>query len=102
MYNKWKKRTRREVSAPGQADHDDDRPMPNVKVNRHLKDELKDINTLRKARKVKDNLKLKNMTKDKRRKVEGAAKKKKALEQSQALRGRTKAGSRKVKAILRM
>jgi len=113
MYSKWKKRTRREVVAPGAgaggggagagggAGPGDDRPIPNVKVNRHVPDEVKGAAALRKAKKAKDNLKLKNLSKDKRRRVEGHKKKKQALEKAASLKGVTKAGNRKIKAILR-
>jgi len=104
MYSKWKKRTHREVAAPGLASEasTDLSSVPNVKVNRHVRDELKSLDSLKKQRKVKENQKLKNMSKEQRGKVMGLKKKKqKGMEQLQA-RKKTKAGSRKTTAYLRM
>ena len=102
MYAKWKKRTQREVAAPGLGDAADDRPVPNFKHNRHVKDEIQSADTIRKAHLYKEDKKLKNMSKDKRSKIMGLQKKKKAQAQAQSQKGKTKAGSRRVKAILRM
>jgi len=100
MYNKWKKRTKREITAPGFGDVDD-RPFPNAKVNRGVKEEIKGADELRKMHREKDNNKNKNMRKDKRTKLEGQARKKKAALQAAALKKGTKAGNRKQIAILR-
>jgi hypothetical protein len=102
MYAKWKKRTRNEVSLPGQGDADgDDRPRPNMKVNRGVKDELLTAKDMHKIKKTKENSKLKNMKKDKRSKIENKGRKAKATKDAASKYSGTKAGQRKVKAILR-
>lgn len=102
MYAKWKKRTRNEVSLPGQGDADgDDRPRPNMKVNRGVKDELLTAKDIHKIKKTKENSKLKNMKKDKRSKIENKGRKAKATKEAASKYSGTKAGQRKVKAILR-
>ena len=106
MYEKWKKRTRKEVGGgtPGVVDFGndyDDRPRPNVKVNNKVKDELRSAEDIRKMKSVKDNNKQKNMKKDKRTKFENSARQKKNASAKEA-QFKTKAGSRKTKAILRM
>lgn len=79
MYEKWKKRTRREV---GGTDEDGGRPMPNVKVNTKVKDELRTGDQIRKIKDSKENTKRKNMEKGKRAKLEaGQRKKKKAAQE---------------------
>lgn len=74
MYEKWKKRTRREV---GGHDEDSGRPMPNVKVNTKVRDELRGADQIRKIKDTKENMKNKNMQKDKRGKMEASQRKKK-------------------------
>jgi hypothetical protein len=102
MYEKWKKKTRREVNMPGVGDEGDDRPRPNFKANRHVKEELRSAQDIRKFKKEKDNKKMKNLSKDKRTKLEGKARKaKKATEAGKQYTG-PKAGRRKTKAILRV
>ena len=82
-------------------DNDDDRPRPNFKANRNAPEELRDANVIRKMKKDSDKNKLKNMPKDKRGKIE--RQKKKAKSEAGLAKGRlgTKAGNRKMKAILR-
>lgn len=81
---------------------DDDRPRPNMKYNKNVKDELRSVNDIRKSRKTKESMKLKNMKKDKRTSVIGHMKKKKSESASSYGGGKTKAGSsRKVKAVFR-
>ena len=104
MYEKWKKKSKREINndstmGGNNDDADDDRPRPNFKVNTNVKDELKSAPEIRKSRKQKDKLKLKNMEKDKRSQVIGKMKQK-SSQFSQSM-NRTKAGSKKVKAIWR-
>lgn len=76
MYNKWAKRTRREINTDtvttSRGDDADDRPIPNVKFNKNVRSELKSEQELRKAQKVRQDNLLKNMPKDKRRKIEEA------------------------------
>ena len=101
MYAKWKKKSKREVSLPGVLDTADDRPRPNFKANRGATEELRDANVIRKMKKDNEKNKLKNMPKEKRGKIE--RQKKKAKSEAGAAKGRlgTKAGSRKLTAILR-
>lgn len=100
MYEKWQKKTRREVASPGMGDDDDDRPRPNVKVNSKVKDELKSAAEIRKAQKARADNKLKNMRKDKRKKIESKNRAKK--QEGQGQRAGHKAGNRKLRAILRI
>eukprot|EP01034_Spumella_vulgaris_P022841 gene22841-29015_t len=103
LYEKWKKKSHREIGgfSTGENGDDDDRPRPNVKVNRHVKDELRGGDDIRKSKKTSADNKVKNMKKDKRSKFEASAKKKKS-EAAKGAQGRgTKAGSRKTKAIVR-
>lgn len=107
MYEKWKKRTRKEVGGgvAGVVDFGndyDDRPRPNVKVNQKVKDELRSAQDIRKAKSIKDNNKQKNMKKDKRTKFENSARQKKNAAAKESQQFKTKAGSRRTKAILRM
>lgn len=79
MYEKWKKRTRREIG--GTDDSTDHRPMPNVKVNTKVKDELRSADQIRTSKATKENMKMKNMKKDKRGKMESSQRKKKKANQ---------------------
>lgn len=74
MYEKWKKKSRREINVVGEAS-DDDGPRPNVRYNKHVKDELRNEEQIRKIQKVRDKNKLKNMNKDKRAQIMKKAKK---------------------------
>jgi hypothetical protein len=71
MYEAWKKKTKREVSIPGQGIEIDDRPRPNVKYNAHVKDELRSAGEIRKVKTKRDDNRLKNMNKDARKKLQG-------------------------------
>ncbi len=83
MYSKWKKKTRREISAAGFGDDSiDSRPNPNYKVNSKVPNELNNADQIRKSRIFKENMKKKNMTKDKRTHLEGLARKKKTASRS--------------------
>jgi ATP-dependent RNA helicase DDX54/DBP10 len=99
MYEKWKKKSRSEISLPGTGEIDD-RPRPKFRHNAKVKDELKTAEDIRKSTKQKDNNKSKNMEKGARRQMEGKQRKKKALEKKESMNG-TKAGSRRCKAIIR-
>ena len=105
MYAKWSKRTRREVNSAAVAAGDDpdaDRPIPNVKSNLQVKNELLTEDQMRKKEKERENNRLKNLPKAQRRAVEGAARKKKAQEaQSRAPKIMHKAARKKVKVIVR-
>ena len=102
MYEKWKKKTRREIG--GSGDDVDSRPMPNVKVNHKVKDELRTIDQIKTMKANKDNMKVKNMSKDKRTKMEASQRKKKKANQEKY--GNKKVNysgtSRKSKIIVRM
>ena len=72
MYEKWKKKRRREISlgtghdmVPDRAGGGDD-AGPNFKYNTKVKSELKNSNEIRKVRDRRDKNKTKNMKKDKR------------------------------------
>ena len=99
MYEKWKKKTRREVDLIGNAEIDE-RPRPNFKFNSKVKSELKNAQDIKSSRKKKDGMKLKNMSKDKRKSMLGNAKKQRASKSGNIQIG-TKAGQRKVKAVFR-
>ena len=102
MYEKWKKKSRREVTMPGMHnDDDDDRPRPNFKANRGVKDELRSADEIKKMHKDKEKNKMKNMEKGKRTKIERVNKKAKNEAAIKNKQGGTKAGSRKSMAILR-
>eukprot|EP01041_Mallomonas_annulata_P001134 gene1134-2196_t len=69
IYKKWKMKSHREVNTgPSEADFDDG-PRPNVKVNRHVKDEIRSADEIRKIQHKKSQFKLKNMNKDDRKKA---------------------------------
>lgn len=98
MYKKWKKKTHREVGGDGDDDYDD-RPTPGVKYNKHVKSEIRDAGEIRQLKKKKDNLKLKNMKKDKRKSIENHMKKKKASKETSNFS--TNARNRRSKVIVR-
>lgn len=115
MYENWKKRTRREITLPGTGDDDDDRPRPNfkydfsssscnvhpsIRYNANVPRELRNVHEIKKLHLKKNEDKLKNMKKEKRRIIEAKKRKQKSDERKNGILG-TKAGNRKVKAILR-
>lgn len=100
MYNDWKKKTRREVSIAGTGDEDYGQPKPNWRVNRKVPEELKNAQQIRKAQKAKDDMKLKNMSKEKRKSMTGNKKKNAAEAQKSKFSG-SKAGQRKVRIVMR-
>jgi superfamily II DNA/RNA helicase len=84
MYNKWAKKTHREINTfKVMADigqdtfHDMDGKVPNFKNNLDVPSELKNEQEIRKNKKVKENLRIKNLPKEKRRGIENAGRKKK-------------------------
>ena len=83
------------------GDAEDDRPRPNMKVNRNVKDELLTSKDQHKIKKTKENNKLKNTKKEKRSQIENKGRKAKATKAAAGKYSGTKAGQRKVKAILR-
>ena len=83
MYEKWKKKRKREINT--NFDHDDDgvgpgrtdtRNGPNFRHNTKIKSELRDVSQIRKLREERDNKKVKNMSKGKRKSVLDKRKKK--------------------------
>lgn len=101
MYEKWKKRTKREIGDLNpETDHGNSLRGPNVKVNKNVKDELRNIQDLRKLKRDKADKKLKNMKKDKRSKIEGKSRKlrRDANDRKQMMSG---PGKRKMKVIIR-
>lgn len=97
MYNKWKKRTRKEIdSANLYNDSYPDRPVPNAKYNSKVPNELRSAQQIKVIRKDRDKSKLKNMGKDKRNAVM-----KKNKRPKNDVRLGTKAGNRKVKVVMR-
>jgi ATP-dependent RNA helicase DDX54/DBP10 len=99
MYEQWKKKSKREVSLAGTADEVDERPRPNFRYNTKVPDELRSANDIRKLAKNRDDNKLKNMKKDKRKKIEGKMRKAKNAERNAKL-GKNRV-SMKMKAIVR-
>lgn len=100
MYEKWKKKSRREVEIAGVPEADS-RPRPNAKYNTKVPDELRKPHEIKSLKKKREGMKLKNMSKVKRKSVLGNAEKKKAAKGGGKVQMGTKAGQRKVKAILR-
>lgn len=77
MYAKWQKKRKTEINSEDDGKDIDYRKRPNFRVNANVKDELRSPGQIRKIVKERDNMKLKNMEKGKRRKIEGAMRKKK-------------------------
>lgn len=75
MYEKWKKRTHKEIGG-NDPDAGPSRAGPNMKVNSKVRDEIRSASEIRAIKEGKDNMKLKNMKKDKRGKIEAASRKK--------------------------
>lgn len=101
MYENWKKKSKREISMPGTGSEVDFRAGPNVKVNTHLRDELRDATAIRRLKDKKDDGKLKNMSKDKRKQILGKAKKGKDWVSAKVQRSQMNGPNRKMKAIIR-
>lgn len=103
MYEKWKKKTKREIEIAGTpeiVDFTNSQPRPNFKHNSKVPSELKSVHEIKAQRKKKEGQKLKNMSKVKRKSVLGHEAKKQAKKTGNVQLG-TKAGQRKVKAVLR-
>lgn len=71
-----------------------------IRFNAHVPRELRNVHEIKKIHLKKNEAKLKNMKKEKRRVVEAKKRKQKADDRKNGILG-TKAGNRKVKAILR-
>jgi ATP-dependent RNA helicase DDX54/DBP10 len=103
MYEKWKKKSRREIEIAGTSevvDFTSTQPRPNFKHNSKVPSELKSVQEIKSNRKKKQSQTLKNMSKDKRKSVLGNDAKRKALKSGNIQIG-TKAGQRKVKVVMR-
>lgn len=98
LYEKWKKKSKREIQTGNTDDDDDLRNRPNFKVNRNVKEELRSATEIRKLHQTKSKNKLKNMEKEKRASVE--KKMKKTTYQNKKLV--TNDRRRKGKVIIRM
>ena len=99
MYKKWMKKSKREI---GGFEDDSSAQRPNVKVNSKVPDELKSAQQISKLQAVKDNNKLKNMAKDKRKKVEKADREKRTKDRANAKKFAPTKGSSKIRCIVRM
>jgi hypothetical protein len=77
LYDEWKKKRKMEINSNDVEDDTDYRNMPQMRVNAHLKDELRNPQEIKKIVAKRENLKMKNMEKGKRRKVEANQRKKK-------------------------
>lgn len=72
-----------------------------MRVNTNVKSELRSAEEIRRLKSKKANITMKNMSRDKRSKLEGRARKKKIAASGANGRLGTKAGNRKMKIILR-
>lgn len=77
LYEQWKKKRKREINSDDVEDDTDYRNRPNFKINTHIKSELKQVHEVKSIHKKRENLKLKNMEKGKRKQIEAANRKKK-------------------------
>mmetsp|Transcript_12626 Transcript_12626/g.12702 ORF Transcript_12626/g.12702 Transcript_12626/m.12702 type:complete len:266 (+) Transcript_12626:3-800(+) len=69
LYKKWRKKSHREVNTGPTEGDIDDSPRPHVKINKNIPDELRSVQEIRKIHLNKDNMKLKNMSKEQRAKL---------------------------------
>jgi hypothetical protein len=77
MYEKWKKKRKREINTEDDGHDIDYRKRPKFRINAHVKDELRTPGQIKKIVKQRENLKLKNMEKGKRTKIENSMRQKK-------------------------
>ena len=101
MYEAWKKKSKKEISLPGTGVEIDTRARPNMKYNSHVKDELRSAGDIRKMRATRDDNKLKNMSKEKRKTVEGKKKKGQGKYVPNKLKTNMNGPNRRMKAIIR-
>ncbi len=113
MYKAWAKKTHREVNtfkvmadigADVGPSRDDGLPVPKFRHNLNVPSELKNEQQIRKQKKEQQNLKLKNMPKEKRRGIEAAQRKKKSnAQKAGAMKSNMvhKAARKSLKAIMR-
>jgi hypothetical protein len=76
MYERWKKKRKLEINTEDSGKDVDYRKRPNFRINTSVKDELRNPNQIRKIVKERENMKLKNTEKGKRRQIEGAMRQK--------------------------
>lgn len=111
LYKKWKAKTHRDIDNPtkdsvGDEDYRSNRNSkyesshPNMKVNRHLKDEIRTADEIRKIQKKRDSNKLKNMSKDQRKQVLTKMKKTNKLQQQDRISSMNR-GNKRSKVIVR-
>ena len=98
MYAKWQKKTKREV---GGVETEDNGPRPNFKVNNKVPEELRTTEQIRKILKKREDMKLKNMPKEKRKKIEKANREKRTQMQNNKKRFMPTKGSSKIRVIMR-
>lgn len=77
MYEQWKKKRKIEINDDNEDQNIDYRKRPNVRVNMNVKSEIRTKDEVRKLVKKRDDMKLKNMEKGKRRKIENNLRQKK-------------------------
>jgi hypothetical protein len=100
MYKRWMKKSMREVG--NNFEDDGNVSRPNVKVNTKVPDELRNAEQLSKRKSAKDNNKLKNMAKDKRKKIEKREKEKHQQAKMNSKKFAPTKGSSKIRCIVRM
>lgn len=99
LYEKWKLKRRREINDDVSGEDDGNsaekkdyrkvHKTPRLRVNSDVKEELRSKDQIKKLAKKRENLKLKNMEKGKRRVIENKQRaKKKAAQQKQLLASR--------------
>jgi hypothetical protein len=101
MYEKWKKKSRKEIGGVAMEDNDvATRPNPNYRVNTKVKNELRNVVEIKKLQKSRENNKFKNMKKDKRTQFENMNRKKKK-EANKSQNYSTTARNRRSKVIVK-
>lgn len=94
LYEEWKKKRKREINDDAEDDVDW-RRRPNMRVNMNVKDEIRRPEQIKKMVAKREDQKLKNTEKGKRRKIEESMRrKKKGAPQGGAGRGGGKRGPR--------
>ena len=76
LYKKWKLKSHKEINSSDISESDaSSRPNPRFKYNTHVKDELRNAQQIKKLQQKRASDKLKNMSKERRKKVLGTARK---------------------------
>ena len=97
MYAQWQKKTKKEVG----GFEEEDGPRPKFKHNSKVPDEIRSGQDMRKMQKVKEDMKLKNMPKVKRKKIEKANREKRTQMHENKKRFMPSKGSSKIRVIMR-